>query len=86
MKDEAAHYMTVFKQLDSENELGFSSRTNSPTPPSKTRRAPQDKIEKENDRNQPVNPLVSLDDVADQTDRLNHQHNQSSLPSTTTDD
>jgi len=84
MNDEEAHYRKIFKQLDPDSELELGSPRHSPTPRPKTRRGPQDQNEQQA-TTQPVDPLIGLDRLAEQTARSNDQQNQNSLRSTTID-
>jgi hypothetical protein len=84
MNDEEAHYTKIFDQLDSEDELKLGSPRSRRTPRPKTRRGRQNQNEEEH-TTQPVDPLVGLDDLTNQTARSNEQQNQNSLQSTTTD-
>ncbi|CAF2546883.1 unnamed protein product [Rotaria sp. Silwood2] len=82
MDDNDAHYRKIFRGLDPGNELKLGSSSNSPSPPPTIYRTRQDQIKHENEINS-VDPLVGLDDLADQTPRSNDQLNHNSLPRTT---
>ena len=80
MNEDDAHYKTIFKQLDPNNELKLGSRAPSPAPRPRTRHG----REEQNTQQQPIVPPIRLDNLGDQTGRSNDQQNPSSLPSSLT--
>jgi len=78
MNDEDADYKKIFEKLDPDGELKIGSR-----PPSRqTQHGRQDQNNQQYPT-PPVDPLIGLDDLADQTARSNDQQNQNSFPATT---
>jgi hypothetical protein len=80
MNDEDAHYRKIFEKLDKDGKLKIGSRP----PSSQSRHSRQDQNNQQYPT-PPVDPLIGLDDLADQTARSNDQQNQNSFPSTTTE-